>query len=184
MIPQTKRPYFDFPALPPYEELSFEKFTVSNFEQLYKMFSADANPFTDERFKHFEKAKEYAQFRELYGPNSPKHGGQDWLFLCNNEYSGILHLYDLSLETFAENNRRCWIGFATKPETRNKGVTKKVVLYFIQYIFDNYPLIKYIHSMTLKENVASQALLKSVGFKQDFTKRLSEEHAFYIMEKP
>ena len=44
----------------------------------------------------------------------------------------MLHLYDLSLETYANNNKWCWIGFAIKPELRNRGITKKVA----QIIFE------------------------------------------------
>lgn len=181
--PHPKEPYFVFPDIPPYEEVSFEKLTSENFQQLCLMFEADENPFTDERFKHYDKAKKYAQGIEEYGAYSPKHGGQDWLFLWKNKYAGVLHLYDLSLETFAENNRRCWIGFATKPAIRNKGITKKALQYFLQYIFRNYPLIKYIHAMTLKENVPAEALLRSVGFKEDEEERMSEVHGFYVLEK-
>ena len=147
------------------------------------MFEADENPFIDERFKHYEQAKEYAEYLEQYGANSAKHGGQDWLFSWKNEYAGILHLYDLSLETFAENNRRCWIGFAIKPSMRNKGITRKVVQYFVQFIFTNYPLIQYVHSMTLKENFVAQGLLKALGFEEDEAERLGKEYKFYVRER-
>ena len=112
---RPKEPYFIFPDIPAYKELSFEKLTSENAAQLYMLFESDENPFTDAQFKHYDSAKEYTEHLEQYGAFSPKHGGQDWLFLWNNEFAGIVHLYDLSLETFAENNRRCWVGFATKP---------------------------------------------------------------------
>jgi RimJ/RimL family protein N-acetyltransferase len=177
------KPYFIFPDIPPSGQLSFVKLTSENFTQLYTMFEADANQFTDKRFKHYEEAKKYAQGIEEYGAYSPKHGGQDWFFLWEKEVSGILHLYDLSLETFAENNLRCWVGFATKPVMRNKGITKKALLYFMQYIFKYYPLIKYIHVMTLKENVPAQRLIKATGFKADQEGWTSKEYMFYLMEK-
>ncbi len=183
MSENLKKPYFVFPDIPPYEELSFEKLTGDNSQQLYLMLREDESPFTDERFKDYAKAKEYAGYIEQYGAYSSKHSGQDWLFLWKNEYAGILHLYDLSLETFAENNKRCWVGFATRPAMRKKGITKKAFGYFIQYIFENYPLIKYIHSMTRKENVPAKALLKSAGFYEDDAERMSKAHAFYLMEK-
>ena len=179
----AKQPYFIFPDIPNYEELSFEKLTSENFQELYLMFEADDNQFTDERFKHYDQAKEYAEYLEEYGAYSAKHSGQDWLFFWKNEYAGILHLYDLSLESFAENNRRCWVGFATKPTFRNKGITKKMLRYFIQYIFESYPLIKYFHSMTFKENFAAQGLLKAVGFGEDEAERLGKQYEFYIKER-
>ena len=177
---QSKEPYFVFPDVVPYKELSYEKLTSANFEQLYMLFQTDNCSFTDERFKNYKKAEEYADYLEKNGAYSPKHGGQDWLYLWKNDYAGILHLYDLSLETFAENNRRCWIGFATKPALRNKGITKKAVWYFIQYIQKSLPFIQSIHAMTLKENIASTALLKSVGFYED-GERMSEEHSFFLL---
>ncbi|MGZ8557404.1 MAG: hypothetical protein ACXWWC_03685 [Chitinophagaceae bacterium] len=65
-------------------------------------------------------AEKYANDLEKYGRFSSKHGSQDWLFKWKEEYALILHLYDLSLETFAENKRRWWIGSATKPSLRKK----------------------------------------------------------------
>lgn len=178
-----KPPYFVFPDIPAFEEISFEKLTGKNVLQFHKLFEADDNIFTDERFKDYEKAKLYTRFIEESSVFSSKHGGQDWLFLWNGEYAGVLHLYDLSLEEFAENNKRCQIGFATTPKMRNKGITKKALCYFLKYIFENYSFIKYIHSSALKENVASQALQTSVGFKIDPEERLSSKHIFYIMER-
>ncbi|MBC7743616.1 MAG: GNAT family N-acetyltransferase [Flavobacterium sp.] len=180
---RPREPYFVFPDIPAYKELSFEKLTSANFAQLYLLFESDENPFTDTQFKHYDSAKEYANNLEQYGAYSTKHGGQDCLFLWNDEYAGILHLYDLSLETFAENNRRCWVGFATKPVLRKKGITKKVLRYFIKYIFKNYPLIRYVHSMTFKENLPAQGLLKAVGFREDDAERMSMVHVFYVRER-
>lgn len=176
-----KEPYFVFPDIAPCEDFSFEKLTSKNFEQLYQMFEADESPFTDKRFKNFAQAAVYANNLEEYGTKLPKHGSQDWLYLLQGKYAGVLHLYDLSLETFDENNKRCWIGFATKPALRNKGITKNVLQYFLQYIFENYPFIKYIHSMTLKENIAAKALLRSVGFSEDEDERMSQVHAYYCL---
>ena len=157
--------------------------TTENFQQLYLLFEGDDSPFTDKRFKQYDSAKLYASELEKYGRFSPKHGSQDWLFKWKDEYAGILHLYDLSLETFAENNKRCWIGFATKPSLRKKGITKKVVSHFINYIFQYFPEINFIHAMTLKENIAAEALLFSLGFKRDEEERLSKNHNFYLLEK-
>jgi RimJ/RimL family protein N-acetyltransferase len=178
-----KTPYFVFPGIPAKGELSFEKLSSENFHRFYDMFKSDESPFTDERFKDYEQAKEYVQYIEQYGTVLPKQGLQDWLFLWEGQYAGVLHLYDLSLETFAENDKRCWVGFATKPVLRNKGITKKAFHHFVHYIFEQYPNIKYIHSMTLKENLAAQALLRSLHFKEDMAERLEQEYAFYILQK-
>lgn len=114
------KPYFNFPEIPSTNELSFEKLDSENFEQSYLLFERDESPFVDMRFKFYEEAKQYAKYIFFCGAYSPKHGCQDWLFKWNNQYAGILHLYDLSLETFGQNNRRAWIGFATTEPFRNK----------------------------------------------------------------
>jgi len=180
---QVSKPYFDFPDIDNVGEISFEKLTIENFQQLYLLFESDDSTFTNERFKHYDTAKQYAHDLEKYGRFSPKHGSQDWLFKWKEEYAGILHLYDLSLETFAENNKRCWIGFATKPSQRKKGITKNIISYFLHYIFKNYPEIIYIHAMSLKGNIMAELLLYSLGFKKDETERLSKKHNFYLLEK-
>ncbi len=180
---QSSRPHFGFPDIDDTEKFAFEKLIPENFQQLYLLFETDDSPFTDERFKHYDTAKQYAIDLEKYGRYAPKHGSQDWLFKWENEYAGVLHLYDRSLETFGENNKRCWIGFAVKPSLRKKGITKKAVAYFIKYIFSNYPDIYYVHAMTLKGNQAAEALLLSVGFLKDETERLSKKHDFYLAKR-
>ncbi len=180
---QTSKAYFDFPDIKSADEFYFEKLTTENFQQLYLLFEGDDSLFTAERFKHYETAEQYANELEKYGRFSPKHGSQDWLFKWKEEYAGILHLYDLSLETFAENNKRCWIGFAIKPSLRKKGITKKVVSHFTNYIFRDYPEISYIHAMSLKGNIAAEALLYAVGFKKDQEERVSAKHNFYLLKK-
>jgi RimJ/RimL family protein N-acetyltransferase len=179
------KPYFSFPEIPPASSLTFEKLTLENFEQLYQLFENDSSPFVDKRFKTYEGAKEYAQYLSVCGAYSPKHGGQDWLFkLPNQEYAGIVHLYDLSLETFAQNHKRAWIGFATKEEFRNQHITSKAVRHFIAYIFKYYPQIDFIHAMTLKENTASINFLLHCGFINDPAERLSKAHRFFILTRP
>ena len=179
----SKHTLFTFPPKESFEELAFEDLNEGNFAQLYLMFESDNSPFVDKQFKTYTAAEEYAKYIEKYGATAPKHGSHDWLFLWQNNYAGILHLYDLSLETFAENNRRCWVGFATTEKYRNRGITQKAVSHFINYIFKNYPLINYIHAMTFQENQPAQNLLLKLGFKQDLTERMSKEHNFYILQR-
>jgi len=185
MQPSINKPLFAFPDIPESDLFSFEKLTNENFAQLYLMFEGDDSPFTDQHFKSYNGSKEYVAFRETYGAYSAKHGGQDWLFRIKEigAYAGILHLYDLSLETFFENNKRCWIGFAIKPEFRRKGIMKKALTLFATYVLDSYPEIAYLHSMTAKENFPAQRLLLSCDFKKDETERLSQHHIFFLKER-
>lgn len=180
---ETRKPFFTFPDIKSTGNFSFEKLNGNNFQQLYIMFENDDNIFTDERFKHYDSAEKYAKYLEMYGAYSPKHGAQDWLWLWKENYAGVLHLYDLSLENFADNNKRCWIGFATKPQFRNKGITIQAVKHFIQYIFENYAPVKYIHAMTDPRNKAAQQLLLKLNFEKDFIERNSKELAFYVFNK-
>ncbi len=180
---QTVKQYFTFPEIDLAGEFSFEKLSAENFPQLYLLFENDDSPFTEECFKKYDGAKKYTESLEKYGRTSPKHGSQDWLFKWNGKYAGVLHLYDLSLETFGENNKRCWISFAITPALRRKGFTQKALSYFLQYTWNNYPEIKYIHSMTLKGNIAAQNLLSAAGFDKDEEERHSKMHYFYLLKK-
>ena len=177
-------PHFFFPDIPSTEELTFEKLNLENFEQLYLLFENDSSPFVDERFKTYEGARDYAKYISVCGAYSPKHGNQDWLFKSNENYAGIVHLYDLSLETFAQNHKRAWIGFCTKKTFRNQNISLKVVRNFIDYIFRFYPAIDFIHCMTLKENTAATSFLKKLGFSIDPEERLSRTHQFFILSRP
>ncbi|HXL57313.1 MAG TPA: hypothetical protein VN958_13710, partial [Chitinophagaceae bacterium] len=107
--------------IPKIDDFSFEQLTVNNGRRLFELFQFDDNKFVDERFRNEALCDEYARTIETHSPYSPKHGGTDWFWKIKNDYAGILHLYDLSLETFANNNERCWIGFATNINYRNKG---------------------------------------------------------------
>ncbi len=175
--------FFSFSEIPPFKNFSFEKLTEQNFEQLYLLFEGDSSPFVDERFKSYEGAKEHARFISICGAFSPKHGCQDWLFKLNNEYAGILHLYDLSRETFADHHKQAWIGFATAEKYRKSGVSFRAVNYFINYIFDNYKVIDSIYSMTLHENKIARAFIKKCGFALDEADRLSKDHTFFVRKR-
>jgi RimJ/RimL family protein N-acetyltransferase len=175
--------FFSFPEIPSFKNFSFEKLTEQNFEQLYLLFEGDSSPFVDERFKTFEGAKEHAKFISTCGAFLPKHGGQDWLFKWNSEYAGILHLYDLSLETFADNHKRAWVGFATAEKFRKSGVSFRAVNYFINYIFDNYKAIDFIHSMTRCENKIASNFIQKCGFELDQEDRSSQDYVFFVRER-
>src|SRR6266542_3888275 len=180
---KAKKPFFKFTDIPNINDFSFEKLALNNSRQLFELFQFDNNEFVDERFKNEEQCKEYAEMIETYSPYSHKHGGMDWFWKIKNDYAGILHLYDMNLETFAENNRRCWIGFATNKQYRDKGFTSKVLMHFINYILDSYPQLNYIYSMTKKENIAAQNFLLKNGFLFDPTERISKDYLFYIQTR-
>lgn len=185
MPPPSIEPLFRFPEIPDDDKFVFEKLTSENFSQLYLMFEGDDSPFTDEQFKTYQGAESFARLREAHGAYTAKHGGQDWLFRLKSsgQYAGILHLYDLSLETFGENNKRCWIGFALRPDLRSKGIMMEALRTFIGYVLDTYSQIHYLHAMTAKENLAAQKLLLRCGFDADPEQRLSERHCFFVKKR-
>jgi predicted acetyltransferase len=110
------------------------------------------------------KQKNMQPFLKNHGAHLSTHGSQDWLFKYDNQYAGILHLYDLSLETFADNNQRCWIGFATSSSYRNKGITKKILNHFISYISIT-TLLSIIACYDIEGKQDCAASLHSIGFK-------------------
>ena len=177
------KPYFHFNEVQPFRNFTFEKLNSGNFEQLFNMFGNDDSPFIDKRFTSLKNARQYAEYLELYGTFSPKHGCCDWYFKMNEEYAGVLHLYDLSLETWNENDKRCWIGFATKPALRNQGITTGIVQYFVEQIFESYSKIKYIHSMTLLPNAAANAVLANAEFYLDKAEKMNDGYVFFVKEK-
>lgn len=176
---------FTFPEVPSLHDVVFERLTQQNAVELYRLFQADLSPFVDGRFKDLSKATEYATYLERCGAYTAKHGSADWLFrFKDGDYIGVLHLYDLSLETFAQNHKRAWIGFATKEEYRRAGLTSKVVRHFIKTVFDYYPAIDFIHAMTDKKNGATANFLGKCGFLFDPAERLSKKHDFYLFTRP
>ena len=176
-------PFFTFPAIPPFHEFSFEPLTVENSEQLFHLFENDPSPFVDKRFKTKEGAKEHAQWVMEYGPYIPKHGGRDWLFKINGQYAGILHLYDLSLETFMENHKRAWVGFAAAENVRRKALTSKAVRHFIDILFRFYERIDFIHAYIMKENHPSANFLLKAGFQPDQTEGHPENYRFFLLTR-
>lgn len=182
---QHPAPYFTFPDLATAGELRFEKLLPENAHHLFAMFRDDASPFVDERFKGYDSAKEYAQWLQDWGLYSPKHGSQDYLFSVEGRgYAGILHLYDLSLETFADNHKRAWIGFATREDLRRRRITEKAVRHLVRSVFEYYPGIDFIHTMTDKQNTAAQQFILRCGFLTDPTERLSQDDFFYVLSRP
>jgi RimJ/RimL family protein N-acetyltransferase len=179
---KPRKPFFVFPEIKSFAEFSFEKLTPENAQQLCLLFRSDASPFIDHRFKTESKSLEYARFVATYGAYLAKHGCQDWLVKYRTNYAGVVHLYDLSLETFAENHKRAWIGFATTQHLRNKGLTYRVLKHFIHYVFGNYS-IDYLHSMTSHDNYPAAALLGKCGFLPDVTERLAKEYWFYEFKR-
>ena len=129
-------------------------------------------------------AREYTEWLRDWGPYSPKHGRQDYLFAVDGVgYAGVLHLYDLSLETFADHHKQVWIGFATNESFRRKGITGKAVHHLIKTVFNFYPQIDFVHTMTDKQNIAAQKFILRCGFAFDQRERHSQTDYFYVLSR-
>lgn len=179
---QQRKPYFIFPEVPATAALTFEKLSLQHVEIFYRLFENDVCRFVDARFKSYTAAKSYVDDLIRYGAYSPKHGGQDWLFKWHDTYAGVMHLYDMSLETFAQNNERAWVGIALQEQFRGRGIAFTAFRYFTDYIFRFYPDIHFIHAMTEKENKRSQTLLMRCGFIPDPAERLAK-YNFYVLQR-
>jgi RimJ/RimL family protein N-acetyltransferase len=125
----------NFPSLPDSERLAYEFLTVENSSVLVDLFQQDNNPFIDERFKTLEGARQFALESEN-AKCSAKHGGCDFLIRLKNSqnYIGVLHLFDLSIESFAENDLKATIGFAIASPNYRQYFATEAVKHFIQYI--------------------------------------------------
>ncbi|MEM6396341.1 MAG: GNAT family N-acetyltransferase [Bacteroidota bacterium] len=118
-------------------------------------------------FQIFQEAASMLNYNRF----SPKRGAADWFVLLRstNEYVGLINLYELSLETFADNHKKCMIGFQTKVIFQNKGYTKEAVLQLMRYAYDQMNRNKIIAS-TEKDNIPSKQLLLKIGFTKETEK--------------
>jgi RimJ/RimL family protein N-acetyltransferase len=152
-----------FPLLPPSERLAYEQLSEANAHVLVALFENDENPFVDKRFKNIEEAKEYA-FESNWSVHLPKYGSCDFLVQqkSNGNYIGILHLFDLSLETFNENHLRATIGFALAAPFRRQYFATEAANHLINYV-QNTLKRPYILAYTHPENEVANDFMISLG---------------------
>ncbi len=158
-----REPAFPFCDLPPSERLTYQLLTTDNYHRLHQLFRNDLNGFVDERFKVMSELEHYVNYQMEFARYSTRRGGCDWLFIRDNHYAGVLHLYDLSREQTADRHRRCTIGFATAGAFRRHGLTREAVLHLVGYLFSSFDM-KQILSYTRKDNLAAIGLLEGLGF--------------------
>jgi len=168
---RNSKPYFAWNNLPPTERLDFELLSTSNYGRVLELFQEDTSSFVQEDYKTLAALEEYVDYQLNYAYYSPKRGGCDWLFKLknNHQYIGILNLYELSKETFADNHKKCMIGYCTVEEQRRKGYTKEAVSNLIDYAFGDLNIEKII-AKTEKENYGSKAFLAALNFREEIEK--------------
>lgn len=123
-----------FPLFQPSQRLAYVPLTVANSHHLVEMFQYDENIFIEERFKDEVKAKKYAEESEA-AKYYAKHGGCDFLIRLKESetYIGVLHLFDLSTEEFADNHLRASIGFSIAVPFRRQYFATEAVKHLIDY---------------------------------------------------
>ncbi|MBC8111946.1 MAG: GNAT family N-acetyltransferase [Verrucomicrobia bacterium] len=150
--------------LPATQNLDFEALTFENTHQIYRMFRWDWNLFVSAKFKSRTGANLYAAFQLEKARFSKQHGACDWFFKTKTgEFAGMLHLYDLSQETFADRHKRCTIGFATTRKFRSKGLTTEAVNQLLRHLFEHLEM-QMVLSYTKRNNKKAIAFLEKLGF--------------------
>ena len=164
---QHPTPYFEFENIKETERLEYEILSESNYHEIYEMFKNDKSKFVQAEYKNIDLLKEYLNYQLNYNRFSPKRGACDWLFKLKDggDYVGLLNVYELSRETFANNHKKCMIGFTTRTEFRRKYYTTEAVRSLIEHVFRVYKLDTVIAN-TDKANKASKFLMEKIGFEE------------------
>ncbi len=159
---QTNKQLHHFPLLSSSERLEYELLTIQNSQTFVELFQQDPSLYVDERFKNKEEAEKYAQESET-AKFSAKHGGCDFLIKLKSTetYIGVLHLFDLSTETFADNHLRANIGFAIAAPFRQQYYATEAVKHLIDYV-QNTLQKSNILAYTHPENEAANDFLLSL----------------------
>lgn len=143
------------------------------------MFSEDQNEFVIPEFKVEKRFEQYVDWQLNLAPYSPTHGAQDWLIKLEEteQYIGLLHLYELSLETFMKNHQRCYVGVAIKSDQRRKYLASEAIANLMDYTKEEMGR-NIIVSRTEHENSASQDMLLTLGF-EDATEKYWAEYRYF-----
>jgi RimJ/RimL family protein N-acetyltransferase len=155
---------------------------MDNFEQLYKLFKEDQNPFVLKNFKNLQEARLYAEDR-VQAEKRPKQAGCDWLVKIKPDiYAGILHLYDLSIET---NAHSCCIGIVIAEYFREQGIATEAIKHLLKYIFNHFEQINTVIVYTKPENFKMVRLLKKLNFSPSEHKKFiySDAYSFFMLKK-
>ena len=170
---------FPFTDLPTSEHLEYEMLSESNFFHILEMFRSDESPFVIEEYKDETLLVNHVDFWLNYLLYSPKHGGCNWLCRMKgtNKYVGIINLYELSMESHGESNRKGQIGYATCEEYRNRNLTSEAVRQMLDSAFGKLNLL-HIYATTDADNVNSRNFLQKLGFRPT-----KEKHVDFLLQR-
>ncbi|MEM7040792.1 MAG: GNAT family N-acetyltransferase, partial [Bacteroidota bacterium] len=131
------------------------------------LFQKDPNPFIAEEYKHKEKFEEYVFQYVHYRRHTPKHGAHDWLIkTTDGTYIGLLNVYDLTLEDWNDNHRKCTLGFQTAEAFRRNYFTMEAVSHLAQYLFTEMNMLRLL-AFTVKDNFPAMEMLKNMGWAEN-----------------
>jgi RimJ/RimL family protein N-acetyltransferase len=151
--------------LPDSVRLSYELLSWDNYETMLDLFGNDTNPFVMPNLREKAQYDQYAAFQLATGRYSGKHGACDWfLKLKNGVYVGVLHLYDVSFELIDGKRYPCSCGYAIAEPFRCQGYAEEALRHLLSQLPTSFKLYQ-VEAEPLRENAASVALLKKVGFR-------------------
>ncbi len=182
MFNRVKTRRFHFPTMSRTRRLRFKRVEKKDGDAIFNAFCNDDNPFVSTEFKDREKAVEWADY-SAKGAFRSKHAGCDWLMYDdNNRLVGLLHYYDLSLETFNNIHKRCSIGITIAAPFRRQGYGEEAVVALLKYILDKQPIIDHILAYADKRNTASASLFRKLDFSENVTDYLWHDDYYYFTQ--
>ncbi|MEN0046140.1 MAG: GNAT family protein [Bacteroidota bacterium] len=173
-----RAPIWKFPHIPDWkEDISFRKLNFQNQHHLLEMFENDEDEWVNERFKEAQSVYNYVAHLRIVALYSAKHGGCDWLVRKGDEYIGVLHAFDFSIENYNYHHRRCAIGYAFTKSVRGTGLPLQIVPYFQQFLFQKMNLLLQF-ALVNKANHRSIRFLEKLGFEEQIFEEDSKNRWF------
>lgn len=176
-----KAPLWNFADFPPSNNLVFERLHFDNRNVVLEMFANDKSPFVDGSFKSPEKLYAYVAEHWISSPYSTKHGAADWIVRTRQDDPvGLIHVYDVSRETWALNHRRCSIGYAVAENFRGSSLAQEAVRALQDYLFSSHDMLMLL-AMPDKANARSVRFLRNLGY-EDRTQDYGADQRYKFFE--
>lgn len=174
-------PLWQFPELSASKNLEFQRLHFDNRHLILAMFNSDPDPFVTADFKSPEKLYEYVAGQWICSPYSPKHGAADWIASTRGqEPVGVLHVYEISRETWALNHRRCAIGYAVAARYRGTGMAQEAVRALQVYLFSQFDMLT-LFAISDRRNERGARFLARLGY-EERTENCVEKRANRLFE--